>query len=345
MATRRKSRPKKKTNSSSWVTIIVLLLIFVLVWFFYQDKGPRKRGQPANVKEQTVGQIQDIKNTVIDKASAEIDDQVSTFRKKFEQYVPVSTAATSNSADKEATYDGPDFTKTPGFNYPKPIKGEPILRYMGFTVSYNEKYEQASWVAYHITADKLRQRVASRDDEHFREDLKVKTKTATTDDYRRSGYDRGHLVPAADMKWSKQAMHDCFYFSNMSPQTPEFNRGIWRELEELTRKWAKRDNSLYIVTGPVLEKGIKGTIGKNKVGIPKYYYKVILDVEPPNMKAIGFVMENKELSGKVSEYAVTVDEVEAFTGLDFFPLMPRKIEKQLEAENSKAIWFKGYSGY
>ena len=111
---------------------------------------------------------------------------------------------------------------------PKPIIGEQIVNHLGYSLSYNEKNEQASWVAYELTADQVRGTVKRKDS--FRSDPLIKTGSASLSDYKGSGYDRGHLAPAADMKWSTTAMSESFFMSNMSPQLPGFNRGIWKKL-------------------------------------------------------------------------------------------------------------------
>ncbi|MDZ7792136.1 MAG: DNA/RNA non-specific endonuclease [Spirochaetia bacterium] len=126
------------------------------------------------------------------------------------------------------------------------------MRHTGYTLSYSEEHEQAEWVAYKLTIEELQGDVERTD--NFREDKKVDTETASLSDYRGSGYDRGHLAPAADFSWSEEAMSDTFYLSNMSPQKPGFNRGIWRSLESQVREWAIRDKALLVVTGPVFER-------------------------------------------------------------------------------------------
>lgn len=154
-----------------------------------------------------------------------------------------------------------------------------IIEHAGYSFRYSEPHEQPLWVAYELTAAETMKSVERTD--RFIPDPKVPTGTATNKDYEKSGYDRGHLAPAADMGWSAQAMAESFYFSNMSPQIPEFNRGIWKNLEGLVRNWAQVNGSIYIVTGPVLKPGLK-TIGPNRVSVPEHYYKVVLI---PNQKS------------------------------------------------------------
>ena len=172
----------------------------------------------------------------------------------------------------------------------------------------------------------------------FREDKAVGTGSATLQDYKKSGYDRGHMAPAADFRWSAEAMDDTFYLSNMCPQTHAFNAGIWSDLESAIRSMAYEDGSIYVVTGPVLTDGPYDTIGENKVAVPSYFYKVVLDYSEPTLKAIGFILPHENSKNPLSYFAVTVDEVEERTGLDFFPLLPDNTEEKLESSLDTSLW-------
>jgi len=223
---------------------------------------------------------------------------------------------------------------------PKPLLNEQIVKHSGFTLSYNEKYEQASWVAYELTADELIKRVKRSDS--FKKDSKVSTGSALPSDYAKSGYDRGHLAPAADLSWTEATMKESFYMSNMSPQKPGFNRGIWKKLEGYVRQWAFDNGAIYVVTGGVL-KDIDQYIGKSNVGVPKYYYKVILDYSGPEKKGIGFILPNQSSSKKLQLLAVTIDDIELITGIDFFHSIPDSEEKILESQFDVNQWlFKNY---
>lgn len=187
-----------------------------------------------------------------------------------------------------------------------------------FVLSYSEKHEQAEWVAYELIAERLNENWVERTDE-FLPDDRMEDGSADLADYRNSGYDRGHLAPAADMAFSEEAMRYSFLLSNISPQAKNFNKGIWRELEELTRSWAKQNKALYVVTGPILLEAPKGIIGENEVSVPKAYYKVLLDVTEPQVKGIGFLIPNAVSFEPLYEFAVSIEEVEKRTGFDFFP--------------------------
>jgi len=204
--------------------------------------------------------------------------------------------------------------------YPSTSTTDTIRSYSGFDLGYNETYEQAAWVAYVLTRSEIESGDADRTDD-FRPDTTISTGSALLSDYRGSGFDRGHLAPAGDMKWSRTAMSESFLMSNMSPQVPSFNRGIWKKLEEQVRQWALEKDSLFVVTGPVL-KDISNHIGESMVGIPDHYFKVLVDLSPPDHSIIAFLMPNAQSSGDLFSYAVTVDSLEVFTGYDFFSSAP-----------------------
>ena len=218
---------------------------------------------------------------------------------------------------------------------PKTTQKDIIITHTGYSLLYNETHEQANWVAYELTKEETN-KLFERTDKFITDPL-VKTKTANDKDYSDSGFDRGHLAPASDMGWSSTAMAESFYYSNMSPQTASFNRGIWKRLEELVRTWAVENNSVYIVTGPVLTNGLP-SIGVNKVSVPNYFYKVILDYSEPSIKGIGFIIFNNGSSEPLQNYAVTIDSVEKFTGIDFFPLLPDDQEELIEKTLCIKCW-------
>lgn len=221
--------------------------------------------------------------------------------------------------------------------YPETQLADTIRSYHGFDLAYNETFEQASWVAYVLTRDEVEQGTVPRTD-NFRPDTTIPTGSAVPGDYRGSGYDRGHLAPAADMKWDPLAMSESFLLSNMSPQVPAFNRGIWRKLEERVRDWAIEKDSLYVITGPVLN-SVQSTIGSNQVGVPAYYFKVLVDLSPPNHSIMAFLLPNERSTAELSLFAVTIDSLERFTGYDFFANAPdQDVVDWLEAHLDLAGW-------
>lgn len=225
--------------------------------------------------------------------------------------------------------------------YPAHSPDDQIIAYTAYALSYSEEHEQAQWVIYFLTRERLGGPVERTDD--FRPDPDVATGSASLADYRGSGYDRGHLAPAGDMTWSATAMSESFFMSNMSPQKPGFNRGVWKRLESLVRFWAVENEEIYVVTGPVLSDGLP-TIGPNKVSMPRYYYKVVLDYKEPEIKGIGFILQNESSSASLQGFAVTIDSVEVFTGIDFFPGLPDDVEDRVEAQGAGAWNFTGGAG-
>lgn len=220
---------------------------------------------------------------------------------------------------------------------PASSEHETIIDYTGFSLLYSETHEQAVWVAYELTAEEVHTRKANRLN-RFNEDDRIPTGSASNLDYYKSGFDRGHLAPAADMRFSQQAMEESFLYSNISPQRPAFNRGIWASLEDKTREWAVENSAISIVTGPVLSEEKYPTIGPNEVSVPEFFFKVILDHIEPEYKAIGFLIPNHGTDRPMSDYARSVREIEQVTGLDFFYLLDDDIEEQVETAVQIELW-------
>lgn len=212
---------------------------------------------------------------------------------------------------------------------------EQIIRHTGYTVSYNKELKLPNWVSYELTREETKGK--EKRNNRFIADPLVKGIIATNADYARSGYDKGHMAPAADMKWSPQAMKESFYFSNMCPQHPQLNRRGWKNLEEKIRDWAIADSAIIIICGPIITKQPK-TIGKNKVAVPQQYFKVVLSPFVKPMRAIGFLFNNRQALEPLSTYAVTVDSIERLTNMDFFASLPDEIENKIEAEENYFQW-------
>ena len=222
-----------------------------------------------------------------------------------------------------------------------PGPADQVLDRDGYALGYSSSARQPLWVTYRLTASEVTNRVVRRTDD-FQPDPWIETEPVTPADYLRSGYDRGHLAPAADMLWSSNVMVESFLMSNMSPQRPAFNRGIWARLEQAVRQIAVREGSVFVVTGPVfdLTNGVFESantanrsplaIGRTGVRVPDGYYKVLLDETPPR-KAIGFILPNAGSNRPLGEFACTVDDVERATGLDFFQGLDDPSESELES--------------
>lgn len=239
---------------------------------------------------------------------------------------------TSGAGTAPTTADSP--STVPENILPASTTGE-VVRHTWYTLSYAEDHEQAEWVAYELTRDRLNENWSARSN-NFRPDFAVRTESATPRDYASSGYDRGHLCPAADMAFDEKAMDESFYMSNMSPQVKAFNMGVWRELEECTRDWARKFKRLYVVTGPVLTAAPLGQIGQSKVTVPGAYYKVLL--APEQGKAIAFVLPNAVSESPVMDFACSIDKAEKTTGLDFFPQLLKGLNEELEGSLDKDAW-------
>lgn len=215
-----------------------------------------------------------------------------------------------------------------------------VLERPAYSLGYSPLHNQPLWVQYRLNGlDFTTNKVVKRSND-FREDNEVRGGSATLDDYRASGYDRGHLAPAADFSYSPKRMSESFLLSNMSPQAPAFNRGVWKDLEAWVRDAAKRNGRIVIVTGGVFpSECVKWTcIGRRKmVTVPQRYFKVLLDEREPK-KAIGFLLENAGTTNAIATFACSVDDVERVTGLDFFSAMDDKDEEAVEGAFDFSQW-------
>lgn len=208
-----------------------------------------------------------------------------------------------------------------------------VHKYSGFSLCFRNSYKDAEWVSYTLTQEKLIKN--ARRTNKFIEDKNISTGSAKLSDYKASGYDRGHLAPAADMAWSEQSENESFLMSNMTPQVPQFNRGIWKELEAQVRKYAQSLDFLVVATGPVLEKQPEeySTIGQSKVCVPEYFYKVLLAKDKGgNWQSIGFILPNEKSEQDIFSYKVCVNEVEERCGIDFFSALDDSIEEEVESQ-------------
>lgn len=217
---------------------------------------------------------------------------------------------------------------------PSSTTGE-IVNHSYFSLSYNEPFEQAEWVAYVL--DKKHLTYDDRKRPYFIEDPFVSTKSADYRNYKGSGYDRGHLVPAGDRRFSLQAYNETFYTSNISPQDREFNAGIWNDLEQQTRRWAKKYGTLYVYTGGVLESGLE-EIGQEDVDVPDSFYKIIARRKGDKIYSIAFLMENKPQFVPLRNFVVSVDDIEKITGIDFFSELPENKQSAFESSKNTTVW-------
>lgn len=210
------------------------------------------------------------------------------------------------------------------------------IQHEAYTVSYNSEWLLPNWVAYELTAQEVEGEFPRAD--HFYPDPMVVGKQADNSDYRKSGYDRGHMAPAADMKWSETAMRESFYFTNICPQLHNLNAGVWQDFEDRGRKWANQYGSVYIVCGPVVNKKTLGTIGENQVVVPDGFYKVFLIKNNGRYEALGLLFDHVSGRKKMKNYACSVDSVEKITGIDFFYNLPDDVESRVEAQVNLSVW-------
>lgn len=216
---------------------------------------------------------------------------------------------------------------------PALVDSRSVVRHKTYTLEYNEQYEQARWVAYMLTAAHTRGNVQRTD--FFERDPMVATISAHYEDYRGSGYTRGHLCPAGDMKWDTTAMRESFYMSNICPQLADFNDGIWNKIEMQVRQWARDYDSVYIVTGPIVDEPAH-TIGRNKVAVPDSFFKVVY--APNRQQAIAFLVPHRKSGKGPRNFVVSINDVESRSGIDFFPAMADDIEEQLESQCDASRW-------
>lgn len=237
-----------------------------------------------------------------------------------------------------------DLSRLKGIERPAPLTDRPelILERTSYTASYNRELRIPNWVAWELTPEKLVER-ESRTDKFLPDPDLPESEAVTTDDYKGSGWDRGHMCPAADNRWHWRAMQECFYLTNICPQNHNLNAGDWKELEEACRLWAQQEGRIYIVCGPILYDQKHKSIGpdrKRRITVPEAFFKVVLctDSQPP--KGIGFIYKNSSGNKPLDAYVNSIDDVERITGIDFFPALPDELEQKVEATYDLSLWEK-----
>jgi endonuclease G len=217
---------------------------------------------------------------------------------------------------------------------------EILIWHPGHVLVWNEPHEQPKWVA-HVVDTVIREGFLARIDT-FLPDPKVKTGTSSTPDYWFSGYDRGHMVPSADMRWNQDAMKATYYYSNVAPQHQDLNRGSWAEMEDWIRRYVNfSGNRVFVVTGPILEDALptlQNEGRENEVSIPMTFYKVVADLDGEEPKGIAFIMSNGLNEKPVSDYATTIKEAEQLSGLDFFETLDDELEDRIESSYDPKLW-------
>jgi endonuclease G len=247
-------------------------------------------------------------------ASVDPDPQI-----KVQPVVEPTVFSSAESAEKI------DFSKR-NLLYGIPLeRGIVLIDREGFALGYSHEVRQPLWVGYLLCAKEIASPEAKRLS-GFKSDPLLSNPVKSSD-YNKSGYDRGHLAPAADMAYSRQAMRNSFYMSNISPQVPSLNRGVWKDLETKIRNAAIREGMLYVVTGPVFYGRNYKMMSNGRVAVPDGFYKVIYDITPPE-KMIAFLIPNSKTSQPPEFFAISVDEVERVSGCDFFSKLPDDKERR-----------------
>lgn len=200
-----------------------------------------------------------------------------------------------------------------------------IIEHKSYVLSYDVKFKTTKWSSYMLTKHMVSNQVIDRTD-NFTEDPLVDN-SPSEDDYIASGYDRGHLVNAQDMRFDVVSQHESFYMTNMLPQHPRLNRGIWKKLEFDSREWAEERDTIIIISGPVFVGDIK-TIG-NKIPVPTYCYKIVYD--PETKEAIAFLFKNEKSHKDLSDHIVTIDTIESLTNIDFLYSLEDCLEEDIES--------------
>jgi endonuclease G len=226
-------------------------------------------------------------------------------------------------------YDGLDDVKIPNT-----LKSQ-IKEYEGFKLSFNSDNHTPNYVVWELLASETTG-IATRQKKFFN-DADV-AGCPYESDYKKSGYDKGHICPAADQKWSETAMSDCFYLTNICPQDNSLNTGAWQSLEKKERQWAERDSAIIIVSGPIYTESDTKRIGKTGVRVPSAFFKVIIAPYLDTPRGIGFIYPNMTSPGNMQNYSMTIDEVEKITGFDFFYNLPDEIESAVESKASFKEW-------
>lgn len=289
--------------------------------------------------EDVVDNAADFMEDAMDDAADHVSKQTKRMKKKVEKEVKKKVQESVAQIETDA---GQLVKKVTSRKYEIPARmkhtPERIVEHTGFTLSFNREHNNPNWAAWELTAEEAKGTLPRATD--FEPDPKLpENHQVKHADYTGSGYDRGHMVPAADMKWDSKAMHDCFYMSNICPQTHTLNAGGWETLESACRRWAKREGSVYIVCGPVYKGTKHKTIGKDlKVTVPEGFFKVVLSMREGAEKAIGFYYANSNAKQKMEETATTVDAIEELTGMDFFVNVPDRLEQQIESSFSLKQW-------
>jgi len=257
-----------------------------------------------------------------------IEERKVAYEQQREIEPPATSVTVDDDAEELAEELQGDYFGEVKVAAPLTDRAEQILHRTGYVTSYNRDWRLPNWVGWILTADHTTGPY-KRNGMAFHEDMDVPEPRVTTFDYQRSGYDRGHMCPSGDNKWSRKAQEECFLMTNICPQAHVLNAGAWNDLEQQCRRWARDYDDIYIVTGPIVHNGGKRKLGRAKVVVPDAFFKVVLHTGS-GAWGIGFVYENDDDRGSMRDRAMSIDEVEELTGINFFPTLSSDLEKQVE---------------
>lgn len=329
-------KPAKGKNGGKFgkvlaVTVLIALVAIIGCYFYERYSSPFEEGEKTSLSVTT--KQPDVKK----KTSTLAQPAPITPRQKNKQQTAPKKDVPSVNINKMKPEK--DLRPILDFAY-----SSQLIEHTAYVVSYNYEYKVPNWVLYELTLSETLGNLRRHDD--FDVDPQVApARMAQIADYKHSGYDRGHMAPNVDMNWNRLVQRECYYLTNMCPQKHEFNSGIWCDLENMVHYWAEQDSAITVVCGPVLpqskSKAQKMTrIGKGKVLVPEYFYKVILSPYGRNPQAIAFLMPHEEKERQpLPMYAVSVDSIESLTGIDFFPALPDNIENKVESSYDMEKWF------
>jgi len=224
-----------------------------------------------------------------------------------------------------------------GMEIPAAGPADNIVVYQGYTSAYNTETLIPNWVAYELTDEETRGD-AGREDKMFSMDKSFKGPQARREDYSGSGWTKGHMAPAKDLAWSDEALTETFFFMNVCPQNETLNAKDWNYLEKQVRKWAREYGKVWVVSGPIVGENKYGTIGEDHVVVPDAFFKAVMVVSGSLYSSIAFIMGNDSQRYYLADCALSVNELEAITGLDFFPSLSDDIEDLVEASYDFKVW-------
>lgn len=287
------------------------------------------------INRNTIDEEDNDSELITEKEDNDSDEEVT------DDYVEKSKSEIEEDGNTVVQNDEPSCNSLPnGIEIPLSLtkRDEQIIKHTGFTVSYNKSHNTPNWSAWNLTADHASGNIP-RGKKFWADETVPSAYRVEYYEYKGSGYDRGHMCPAGDNKWSREAMHDCFYMTNMCPQDPILNGESWKDLEEACREWVMAERSLYIVCGPVYRGNSHERIGmEHSIDVPEAFFKAVLSLRPGNEKSIAFLYENNNRRQSMSSTAMSVDEVEEIIGMDLFYQLDDDLEKRLESTYSLRNW-------